>query len=397
MANEKDIAPELLETLQAEFKKAYEGSTKVRKILAAINSGGATYAEANDFAIEVGELLAEVFRKNLSSAVLPDGRMYYNIASRILDPLLENNYAIAADAAVRVQQELNNAAGIGLNAVSPELNRDRIDGIINIVSGKDDFDAIAYMLQEPVVNFTQSAVDDTVKANVDFQGKSGLRPKVIRKVAGNCCEWCAALSGTYTYPDVPRDVYRRHKYCRCTVTYDPGNGKVQDVWSKQWKTQEESDKIEERKRIGIDQLTETDRVALNQYKSFESYLLNESLREGTELTQEQLIMMERLDQALEKLPIYEGTTYRSLDKGRIRDLDAFWEKYQVGNKVVENAYTSTSTEVYDDSFEIQMIITGKSGCDMRVYTDLESEIVYPRNTRFTVMKREGNTLWLEEI
>ena len=397
MADEKDIAPALLETLREEFQKAYEESAKVRTLLGKIESGRATYAEANDFAVEVGELLAEVFRKNLSSAVLPDGRMYYNIASRVLEPLLENNYAIAAGTAVRVQQGLNNAAGIGLNAISPELNRDRIDGIINIVSGKDDFDAIAYMLQEPVVNFTQSAVDDTVKANVDFQGKSGRRPKVIRKVAGNCCEWCAALSGTYTYPDVPRDVYRRHRSCRCTVTYDPGSGKAQDVWSKQWKTQEESDKIEERKKIGIDQLTETDRVALNQYKSFESYLLNESLREGTELTQEQLIMMERLDQALEKLPIYEGTTYRSLDKGRIRDLDAFWEKYQVGNKVVENAYTSTSTEVYDDSFEIQMIITGKSGRDMRVYTDLESEIVYPRNTRFTVMKREGNTLWLEDI
>lgn len=251
MAEKQDIVPGLLEKLKKEFQKAYESSRKLGVLMQQIQNGSASYAEANDFAIETGELLAEVFRKNLSSDLLPDGRMYYNIAKRILEPMLEDNYHLAADAAVQVQQAMNSAAGIGLKAVSPEMNADRIRGIIDIVSGKESFDDIAYMLSEPVVNFTQSAVDDTVKANVDFQGKSGLKPRVVRRVAGNCCDWCAALAGTYTYPDVPRDVYRRHKYCRCTVTFDPGSGKVQDIWSKQWRDPEEADKIEKRKQTGL--------------------------------------------------------------------------------------------------------------------------------------------------
>lgn len=251
MAKKQDIVPGLLEKLKKEFQKAYESSRKLGILMQQIQNGSASYAEANDFAIETGELLAEVFQKNLSSDVLPDGRMYYNIAKRILEPMLEDNYHLAADAAVQVQQAMNSAAGIGLKAVSPEMNADRIRGIIDIVSGKESFDDIAYMLSEPVVNFTQSAVDDTVKANVDFQGKSGLKPRVVRRVAGNCCDWCAALAGTYTYPDVPRDVYRRHKYCRCTVTFDPGSGKVQDIWSKQWRDPEEADKIEKRKQTGL--------------------------------------------------------------------------------------------------------------------------------------------------
>lgn len=251
MAEKQDIVPELLEKLQKEFQKAYESNRKLGTLMQQIQNGSASYAEANDFAIETGELLAEVFRKNLSSDVLPDGRMYYNIAKRILEPMLEDNYHLAADAAVQVQQAMNSAVGIGLKAVSPEMNVDRIRGIIDIVSGKESFDDIAYMLSEPVVNFTQSAVDDTVKANVDFQGKSGLKPRVVRRVAGSCCDWCATLVGTYTYPDVPRDVYRRHKYCRCTVTFDQGSGKVQDIWSKQWRDPEEDDKIEKRKQIGI--------------------------------------------------------------------------------------------------------------------------------------------------
>lgn len=251
MAEKQDIVPELLEKLQKEFQKAYESSRKLGKLMQQIQNGSASYAEANDFAIETGELLAEVFRTNLSSDVLPDGRMYYNIAKRILEPMLEDNYHLAADVAVQVQQAMNSAAGIGLKAVYPEMNADRIRGIIDIVSGKESFDDIAYMLSEPVVNFTQSVVDDTVKANVDFQGKSGLKPRVVRRVAGNCCDWCAALAGTYTYPDVPRDVYRRHKYCRCTVTFDQGSGKVQDIWSKKWRDPEEDDKIEKRKQTGI--------------------------------------------------------------------------------------------------------------------------------------------------
>lgn len=383
---EKDIAPGLLEAIQKDFLD----------ILGDAAVGQQTYIGAAEYADKVGEALAEAFRRNLSSDILPDGKMYWNIADRVVRPMLEDDYRLVSEAAATVQQALNEAAGIRIKAQEAPLDVDRVEGILNKVAAADQYDDVAWVLDEPVKTFSRSVVDETLRRNVEFQGRSGLSPKIIRRAESKCCEWCSKLAGTYKYPNVPQDVYRRHSNCRCTVEYDPGDGRRQSVWTKAWNTEEESAKIEERKRVGINKLTETDRVALNQYKSFESYLLNESLREGTELTQEQLIMMERLDQALEKLPTYEGTTYRSLDESRIRDLDAFWEKYQVGEKVTENAYTSTSTEVYDDTFGIQMIISGKSGRDMRVYTDLENEVVYPRNTKFNVMKREGNTIWLEE-
>lgn len=72
-------------------------------------------------------------------------------------------------------------------------------------------------------------------------------------MAGNCCEWCRNLAGSYTYPDgVPHDVYRRHQRCRCAVDYNPGNGKNQNVHSKQWRDEDEYEKREARKLIGID-------------------------------------------------------------------------------------------------------------------------------------------------
>lgn len=68
-------------------------------------------------------------------------------------------------------------------------------------------------------------MDSTVKTNADFQYKAGLRPKIRRMTDGKCCEWCSRLAGVYDYPDVPKDVFRRHANCGCVVEYDPGDGK----------------------------------------------------------------------------------------------------------------------------------------------------------------------------
>ncbi len=114
-----------------------------------------------------------------------------------------------------------------------------------------------WLLDAPVKTFSQSIVDDTIRTNAEFQSKAGLRPRIIRRDSGGCCDWCAKLAGTYDYPGVPREVYRRHANCNCTVEYDPGSGKrVQDVWTKKWTRKEESGKIEERKQIGQNQVYE---------------------------------------------------------------------------------------------------------------------------------------------
>lgn len=84
-----------------------------------------------------------------------------------------------------------------------------------------------------------------------FHAKAGLKPKITRVVVGDCCDWCRALAGTYTYGDEPEDIYRRHRYCRCRVEYSPGDGKRQDVWTKEWMDPEKDAKIEARKKIGI--------------------------------------------------------------------------------------------------------------------------------------------------
>ncbi|MDD6742216.1 MAG: hypothetical protein PUE22_01725 [Roseburia porci] len=243
----EDIAPGLLKKIRDDFEKAVK-EDKIMKEIADLGQS-ATYADANRFAIRAGELLAQAYKNNLSSNVLPDGRMYYNIAKRIIPDTLKENYDLISGMTELIQQALNEQAGIGLKTIRPELNTDRIEGIVNKVSAAELYDDVAWVLGEPVINFSQSIVDDSIRENAEFHGKSGLMPQIIRKIAGGCCEWCAAVAGTYDYPDVPKDIYRRHERCRCTVEYDPKSGKRQNIWTKEWKANKNSDKIEKRKQI----------------------------------------------------------------------------------------------------------------------------------------------------
>lgn len=248
-----DIVPALLEVIEKEFDEKILSSDKVKNAVKLLRSKQATYLDANDFAIEVGEILASVLRKKITVETLPDGKMYFNIAERILNPIMQKNHELISSFAFDVQTELNKKAGLKIKGQKAGLNRDRIDGIVNKISSEDDFEKVRWLLGEPVVNFSQSIVDDSVRVNVAFQAKAGLKPKIVRREVGKCCDWCKEIVGTYDYPNVPNDIYRRHRFCKCTVDYDPGTGKKQNVHTKEWINPQKDDRIESRKVIGLEQ------------------------------------------------------------------------------------------------------------------------------------------------
>ncbi len=242
----KDVLPELLEKVEKEFEKEFEKSKIVLQVLEKVKNRQATYKEANKFAVEVGEILSKSFEHNISADVLPDGRMYYNIAERLLNKTLGNNHDIISKTCANIQTNLNKNAKINIKGIAPELNQDRIDGLIEKVVKADNYDDVSWVLREPVVNFSQSIVNDSIEVNSDFHHNLGLKAQIIRKSTGRCCDWCNKLAGAYEYPDVPKDVYRVHQYCRCTVDYVPGDGKKQDVHSRKWLDKEAEQKRNER-------------------------------------------------------------------------------------------------------------------------------------------------------
>lgn len=214
-----------------------------------IKANEATYSEAHDYAIEVGKLLAQAYQNNLHEEGLPNGRMYYNIAQRVIEPTMLNNYELVTDTSGQIQESLYKKAEMGIRNQKPVLDHSRISNLIDRVSNEEQFSKIKWILDEPIIVFTQHVVDEAIRTNADFQAKSGMRAKIIRHVNPGACEWCHKQAGTYLYGDEPSDVYRRHQNCRCKTDYDPGDGRRQNVWSKKWNDEEEKSKIEERKEF----------------------------------------------------------------------------------------------------------------------------------------------------
>ena len=207
------------------------------KRLKKLNIKATSYEDVNDYAVALGEILTAAF--NIHITENPG-----EIIEQILNDRLKENHRLITDFGRMVQDILNKQAKIGLEAQIPEVNQSRIDGLVGKIT-EGDFEQSKWLLGSPVVNFNQSVVDDMVRKNAEFHFRSGMSPKIIRKEVGNCCKWCKNLVGTYKYPDVPKDVYRRHRNCRCTVEYIPKKGIRQDVHTKKvkYETKEEVNKL----------------------------------------------------------------------------------------------------------------------------------------------------------
>lgn len=232
---EKDIVPELLNRIQDDFERNMKTNVSVVDSLKSLKTGKVGYLNANEYSIGVGDALSNALLENVTVDILPDGKMYYNIADRVLNETMGKAHGMISDYSTNVQSVLNKKAKLGIKGLKAPLNQDRIDGIVNKIALSDTFDNVSWLMNEPIKNFCQSIVDDTIKVNVEHHYKLGLRPKIKRVSTGHCCDWCDNIQGSYEYPDnVPDDIYRRHRYCRCTVDYYPGDGKKQNVHSKRW-------------------------------------------------------------------------------------------------------------------------------------------------------------------
>ena len=244
----EDITPQLIQQITEEFRRTYAASVRIQELLGKVKQKTATYAEAQQYAIEVSRLIGNAYEKYISSATLPDGKMYYNIASRLIPETLDENHKLVSEYAADVQAALNKKANIGLKVQTAELDKDRVDGLVEMASNADQYDDVSGKLISAFENFSQHIVDETIQRNAEFQYNSGMKPKIYRKAEWKCCEWCQMLAGEYDYPDVPDDLYRRHERCRCTVEYDPGDGRRQNVHTKKWTDQEKDASIKLQKQ-----------------------------------------------------------------------------------------------------------------------------------------------------
>lgn len=157
-----------------------------------------------------------------------------------------------------------------------------------------------------------------------------------------------------------------------------------------WKT------IEKPTDAGIINLTEEEAGGLQRYKSFDSYTLNEALREVndlSELTSIQQQFVDALDSALSKMPKYEGNLIRTIDfsdwPDAVNRTEQFLKEYIPGGTIKIKQYWSASKEEgYNNNAGIKIYIQNtRNGRDISSIGLDEKEVLYERNSRFKVLSK----------
>ena len=116
--------------------------------------------------------------------------------------------------------------------------------------------------------------------------------------------------------------------------------------------------------------------------------LNIALRTGT-VTVQQKLVASKLDKALDKMPKYQGVTYRDVRIPK-KELKAFFDSYQIGSIIEEKQFTSTSKtdSLKDFKGNVRFIIRGKNGRDIEKISMFpnEREVLFQSRKRFIVKK-----------
>lgn len=233
----EDVVPEIINQVLNSHSDLIKNNDKLNEILELLKQKKATYRDAYEFSVEIGKAMSKSLNMVIKPEILPDGRLYFNIADRVLNAALNKNYELMTDMIKLVQTEVNNQAKIGVAPQIPEFDEKLASDMIDEIANEVEFEKIKALLDAPVVYFTQRIVDHAIEKNAKFQSDAGIPSVIIRECERKPCEWCANLAGTYDYPNgTPRNVFKRHKRCRCVTEYFPDKKRAQNVWTKEWRT-----------------------------------------------------------------------------------------------------------------------------------------------------------------
>lgn len=226
----------LTDSLITALKAAINNDKELSRLYNATQQNTATHADALRYAERIGKLLAKVYADGTYDITYPvtDSDAIINA----IIGLLRVDHDTVSAVTDSVQATINKAAGLGLRPVSVPFDLDRAAGLGKSIASQSDRPSAISQLQSDAINFSQHVVDESVRQNANFQWRSGMSPKIVRKAENGACKWCKALAGIYNYSDVSdrgNDVFRRHRDCNCTVEYI-ADKTAQNVWNKKKRT-----------------------------------------------------------------------------------------------------------------------------------------------------------------
>lgn len=207
-------------------------SPKLRSLQKRIESGTATLRDSFEYSAAVAGIAGRVLSENIIG-INPEER------ELICTALLRQNHREVNDIFAQVQEIIDRRNGLTLRPRQGEFPAERVQQFAHsLVDPTVEESVIRRRARSGTENITLSFHDDSVRENAKFRNDAGLTCYLDRQTDGKCCPWCSDAAGRYLYGTEPRDIYRRHDNCNCTVIFENGRQR-QNVWTKRsWEAPE---------------------------------------------------------------------------------------------------------------------------------------------------------------
>lgn len=200
----------MIAELKKEFGEWVTSDAETRRLWQLARDNKSDYAAADKYAERVAAKWSEMLTREF-------GDDYAAFEQEIKDAY-RKAYSETAYYSKTVQAGINKNAKIGMRAMEPAIDEERVAHLAKRLSEDD----AGFLLGESALeSATRTAVADTIKMNARIQSKAGLHAYITRDPGAGCCTWCNSMAGTYEYGNEPSDFWRVHAGCTCNFIYKP--------------------------------------------------------------------------------------------------------------------------------------------------------------------------------
>lgn len=242
----------------AAYEKLLRQSGRIQALEKKLSEGTITMKEG----AELNDLRAKAFGRALSGSVLGIDK---GSREGACVSLLKDRCADVDELALAAQKTALTRQGLNLTPPTADFEEDRARKIGHSLEDTTVPDeTIQRRASSATENMLNSQYDRNMKKGAEICASAGLKTYIVRDSGSGCCKWCDEVSGKFAYGSEPKDVYRRHDNCTCTVTYESGRGR-QNVWSKQtWSKEQEREYLRLRDEMAPKRLNAKQAQALRE-------------------------------------------------------------------------------------------------------------------------------------
>lgn len=232
-----------VERVDAAYEKLTAANARIKSLEKKLTDGTLTMKEG----AELTDLRAQAFGTAFSGKVLDIAQDERESACT---ELLRKRCDDTDEVAEAAQRAALSRQGLNLTPPTAPFEEDRARKIGHSLEDPTVPDeTIQRRAKSATETMIRSQYDRNMKQGAKTCAEAGLKTYIIRDSASGCCKWCDEVAGKFAYGSEPKDVYRRHDNCTCTVVYESGRGR-QNVWSKQyWSAEQEREYLRLREEM----------------------------------------------------------------------------------------------------------------------------------------------------